>query len=215
MSAPAPDPLPVPTNFEPPTFGGYAGEPGRIRGVGFWPRVGARVIDLIVQYLIAVSAGFVFGVLVAVAARMAGQSASILLAKQGHPAFAVFVFALLGSVAYETTCEGWHGSTPGKLVLSMVVVQEDGTPCRPGPALVRSLAYFFDSLFFGIIAYLAMNKTPQEQRHGDVWAHTIVAKRSDAPAPSLRSGGRFASVFLFAAMADAALLMIGLLLGLR
>ena len=212
MSAPAPDPLPLPTSLEPPSFAGYAGEPGRLSGVGFWPRVGARVIDFIVQYVIAIATGFVFGIVVAVAARIAGRSTPILIGKQ--PGIAVFIFALLGMVAYEVICEGWHGSTPGKLVLSMVVVQEDGAPCRPKAALIRSLAYFLDSLFFGIIAYLAMQKTPQEQRHGDVWAHTIVAKRSDVLPSSLRSGGSFAAVLFFAAMADAALLMIGLLLSL-
>jgi uncharacterized RDD family membrane protein YckC len=212
MSASAPDPLLMPTNIEPPSFGGYAGEPGRIRGVGFWPRVGARVIDLVVHYLIALIAGFLFGIVVVVAARMAGQPPAMLFARRGQPGLALYFFALLGSVAYETICEGWHGSTPGKLVLSMVVVQEDGTPCRPGPALIRSFAYFFDALFFGLIAYLAMNKTPQEQRHGDAWAHTIVAKRRDVPTQSLRGIDRFVVAFLFAAMADAALIMIGLLL---
>lgn len=212
MSASAPDPLPVTTNIEPPSFGGYGGGPDGIRGVGFWPRVGARVIDSIVHFLIALFAGLLLGILLVIAARMTGQSASMLLAKQQHTGFTMFVFALLGTVAYETICEGWHGSTPGKLALSMVVVQEDGAPCRPGPALIRSLAYFLDSFFFGIVAYLAMNKTPQEQRHGDVWAHTIVCKRHDAPQQSLRSGGRFAAILLLAAMADAALLIIGMLL---
>ena len=41
-------------------------------------------------------------------------------------------------------------------MLSMVVVQEDGSPCRIGSALIRSLAYLIDSLFFGAIAYFAM-----------------------------------------------------------
>jgi uncharacterized RDD family membrane protein YckC len=212
MSAPAPEPLFVPPNFEPPSFGGYADEPGQLVGVGFWPRVGARVIDFAVQYLIAIPTGLVFGIMVGLAARLAGQTTPVLMGKQ--PGIAVFVFALLGTVAYEAVCEGWHGSTPGKLVLSMVVVQEDGAPCRPKAALIRSVAYFLDSLFFGIIAYLAMKRTPQEQRHGDVWAHTIVAKRIHLPAASLRSGSRFAAVLFFAAMADAVLLMIGLLLGL-
>lgn len=212
MSESAPGPLSIPTNIEPPSFGGYAGEPGRMQGVGFWTRVGARVINLIVHYLIALLAGFLFGIIAVVAARTAGQPPAMLFAKRGQQGLAVYLFALLGSVAYETICEGWHGSTLGKLLLSMAVVQEDGAPCRPGPALVRSFAYFFDALFFGLIAYLAMNKTPQEQRYGDVWAHTIVAKRRDVPTQSLRGIDRFVVAFLFAAMADAALIMVGLLL---
>jgi uncharacterized RDD family membrane protein YckC len=95
----------------------------------------------------------------------------------------LFAISLLGSVVLEAICEGFHGSTPGTLLLSMVVVQEDGSPCRPGSAWIRSIAYFIDSLFFGLIGYFNMPKNPQQQRHGDEWAHTIVCRRSDVAQP--------------------------------
>jgi hypothetical protein len=57
-----------------------------------------------------------------------------------------------------------------------------------------------------------MKKTPQEQRHGDEWAHTIVCRRSDAPPQSLRGGKRFLAVFFLATAVEAALLMVGLLI---
>ena len=78
--------------------------------------------------------------------------------------------ALLGSLAYRVICTSVHGSTLGKLAFSMVVAQEDGSPCRFGSATIRELGYFVDALFFGPIGYFAMQKTPQEQRHGDEWA---------------------------------------------
>lgn len=93
----------------------------------------------------------------------------------------------------------------------MVVVQEDGSPCRIGSALIRSLAYLMDSLFFGAIAYFATQGSPQKQRYGDEWGHTIVCKRPDAPSGTLRSGGRFALALLFAVLVDASFATIGLL----
>jgi hypothetical protein len=57
-----------------------------------------------------------------------------------------------------------------------------------------------------------MQKSVQQQRHGDEWAHTVVCKRSRAPQQNLRGGGRFALAFLLAATADSALIMAGLML---
>jgi uncharacterized RDD family membrane protein YckC len=212
MSTPTPHRPPAPINIEPPSFGGYAGLPGAIEGVGFWPRVGARVIDLIVHSLLGTCTGFLFGILLAIAAAIASQPLPLLLAKLSGGGFTLFVLSLLGSIGYQTICEGVHGSSVGKLVLSMVVVQEDGSPCRLGAALTRSLAYLVDALFFGLIGYFAMQKTPQQQRHGDEWAHTIVRKRSQVPPENLRGGGRFVLALFLAAMVDAALIMTGLLL---
>lgn len=112
----------------------------------------------------------------------------------------------------ETVGEGVHGSTLGKLLLGFVVVQEDGAPCRSGSAFIRSIAYFVDGLFFGLVGYFAMQKTPQEQRHGDEWAHTIVCRRAQVAPQNLRGFGQFAMVFLLAVMADATLIMTGLLI---
>jgi uncharacterized RDD family membrane protein YckC len=210
MSTPPPGPVPVSPSFEPFSFGGYVAQIGAIEGVGFWPRVVARIIDMIVHYFVGVCTGFLFGILLAIAAAAAGQPFPA--AKLRGLGFAVFFFSLLGSVAYSTICEGVHGSTLGKFVLSMTVVQEDGSPCRMRPALIRSLGYFVDSLFFGIVGYFAMRESPQNQRFGDKWAHTIVCKRSRVPGESLRGGGRFVLGLFLAAIVDAALLMVGLLL---
>jgi hypothetical protein len=60
-----------------------------------------------------------------------------------------------------------------------------------------------------------MQKSPQEQRHGDEWAHTIVCKRSDAPPQSLRAGGRFLGVLLLALVADGAFILVSLLMKLN
>jgi uncharacterized RDD family membrane protein YckC len=70
----------------------------------------------------------------------------------------------------------------------MVVVKEDASPCGVNAGLIRSLAYMIDSLFFGLVAYLQMNKSPQQQRLGDRWAGTIVVRRASLPAGSPAAG---------------------------
>ncbi|SRR5258707_9764548 len=205
-------PPPTPPGMQPLSFSGYVGTPGAIEGVGFWPRAGARIIDLILHYIVSICAGFVFGILLAVIAGLTGKPLPILLARLQHLGLTSFGLALLGSVAYFAICESLHGSTLGKLALNLVVVREDGSPCRLDAALLRSFAYFVDALFFGLVGYFAMQKTPQQQRYGDQWAHTIVCKRSHVRAENLRDGGRFMLALFLGMVADAALLIIGLAL---
>ena len=121
----------------------------------------------------------------------------------------MILFSILGSIGYHTVCEGLHGCTLGKRLLGMIVVQEDGSPSRLNPAFIRSLAFYVDGLFFGVIGYMAMKKTPQEQRHGDNWAHTMVCRRSDVSTPPNRS---FALILIAAIAIDSLLLAAGLIL---
>jgi uncharacterized RDD family membrane protein YckC len=186
----------------------YAGTPGAIPGVGFWPRAAARVIDFLLHIFLSSVIGFTVGLALAIAS--AGQPNPLLVARLRQNTMLGFILAILGSVAYEAVCEGFHGSTFGKRILSMVVVQEDGSPCRFVPALIRSFAYLVDSLFFGLVGYLAMQKTPQEQRHGDEWAHTVVCKRADAPSQSLGGNGRFLVVLFLALVTDGAFILFAL-----
>jgi uncharacterized RDD family membrane protein YckC len=204
----APSPPPLPSL----TFGGYAGQPGQLEGVGFWPRVLARVVDLVAHYFVMLFAGFGFGIMVGIAAVLTHTSTDAALAKFQGERFLPFLAGLVGATAYEIVCEAGHGSTLGKLVLGMTVVQEDGSFCRLGSAVKRSLAYYLDSLFFGLVGYFEMKGSPSEQRHGDKWAKTVVCKRSKLRPDQLRSGGRFAAMLLLGMAADAAAFLVSLTL---
>jgi uncharacterized RDD family membrane protein YckC len=193
-----------------PTFGGYATESASLEGVTFWPRVAARVIDLIVHYFSTYAAGLLFGTMMVIAS--GGHVPRAIIIRMRHPGVTGFVFALLGSLAYHVIFTSIHGSTLGKRLLSMVVVQEDGSPCGFKGSLIRELAYFVDAFFFGLIGYTAMQGSAQQQRHGDDWAHTVVCKRSRIAPDNLRGGGRFVVALTFAVLADAAFMMMGLLL---
>ena len=64
---------------------------------------------------------------------------------------------------------------------------------RRGGALGRSLAYFIDALFCGLVAYWVMSDSRWQQRLGDRWGKTIVMKASDiqpkfGPQPGIAGG---------------------------
>jgi hypothetical protein len=110
---------PAPPMFEVGSFGGYLDNAVAIEGVSFWPRVAARVIDLLVHYFIGFGAAMFFGILLAVAAGITGHSAALQYVKLRQVGMIGFITAILGSLAYNTICEGVHGSTLGKRVLSI------------------------------------------------------------------------------------------------
>lgn len=210
MSTPAQEFPNLPTSTPTLSFGGYATEAAGLPGVTFWPRVLARVIDYILHYCVTYAAGALFVALVLGAS--GGHMPPWVLFRFRHAGLTGFASGLIGFVIYNVICVTFHGSTLGKRLLSMVVVQENGTRCRFVPSVIRELAYFIDSLFFGLIGYMAMQKTYQEQRYGDQWASTVVCKRSDVIPEQLRSGGRFILALMLAVMVDAAAAMMGLLI---
>jgi len=114
--------------------------------------------------------------------------------------------------AYQVICTSVHGSTVGKLLLRMQVIQDDGSPCRPKSAILRELGYFVDALFFGVVGYFAMHEDPEQKRVGDGWADTIVCQRAQVPSTSKQTGMRFALGLLLGITTDMALLMTGWLI---
>ena len=120
-----------------PTFGGYAPQENHLEGVTFWPRVGARVIDLLVHYLVSFGSGILFVIMLVIAS--GGHASPVALARLEHTGVAGFAFALLGSFAYHVVFTSVHGSAVGKIALSMVVVQDDGSSCKFKGALIRIL----------------------------------------------------------------------------
>lgn len=80
-------------------------------------------------------------------------------------------------VLYTAISERLSGATLGKLLTGMRVVAEDGFPIGLRAALLRNLAFPIDALFFGLIAYSAVARSPTGQRVGDGWAKTVVIWR--------------------------------------
>jgi uncharacterized RDD family membrane protein YckC len=191
------------------TFGQYAKAEGMV-GVGFWPRVLARVIDLVAHYVAVFMWAAIFGLFLAIVAGAIGVPFADLFGRIGTTTARNYIAGLLGAVIYHWLCVWLHGSSLGKMLLGMVVLDEGGKPCGSKAALGRELAYFVDALFFGFVGYLAMSNSGREQRYGDQWNHTLVVKRAQADPAALRSTGRFVVVLFFAAFADAALLILSM-----
>jgi len=199
---------PVPEGL---SFGGYATSTGMV-GVGFWPRVGARLIDTIVHFLVSAIAGVV-GVIVAIfVAAATGQEAEALIDRISTTTFATFVFSLLGAVAYQAVTEGVAGASLGKRILGFTVIKEDGSDCTLRAAVIRSLGYLVDQMFFGVVGYMAMNRSVLQQRHGDGWAKTVVVSTKSLAPERKRGVWLFMGALLLGILADVAIMMTELVL---
>jgi uncharacterized RDD family membrane protein YckC len=153
-------------------------------GATFWVRVAARVLDSIALMAISWMAGVAAGVGLVVAGISPERAAGL------HAA--TLIGGGVAGLAYHAIAEAWVGATPGKLCLGLRVVAVDGGRASFGAALLRSLAYYVDALFFGMPAYSSMSTSePRRQRYGDLWAKTMVVSKSE---PGIRQVPSFAAV---------------------
>jgi uncharacterized RDD family membrane protein YckC len=164
-------------------------------GAGFWIRAGARLIDT----LCGVCLGFVVGIFAGIALVLLEHAGMIAPGWQygikGFNPIGVLL-GLVGNVLYHSLTEGMFGASLGKLILQLRVVDENGGPITIPKAILRNLGYFIDALFFGYVAYSSMKDSDLNQRFGDKWAHTVVARVGDIPATSNKGGEIFVLSFL-------------------
>lgn len=81
-------------------------------------------------------------------------------------------------VLYYILLEGYLGQTLGKMLFGIKVVREDnGEVPGLGAATIRTLLRIIDSLFFYLVAFIAVLLSAKRQRIGDVVAHTLVVAR--------------------------------------
>lgn len=145
--------------------------------VGFWPRAGARAIDLIATLLISTTGAFL-GALILGLLEVAGVISPGSAERIDHPAPLWSIVGFIVPVFYDSIAEATGGTTVGKLLLGYRVCRLDGRRPSILQALGRNFAYFIDSLFFALPAYNAMKSSPLNQRLGDKWAGTVVVRRS-------------------------------------
>lgn len=108
----------------------------------------------------------------------------LLLDALGEFGSGVFVLALfLINWWYAVLFEVLHqGRTPGKQIMGLRVVHDDGTPVGWSASLLRNLLRFVDMLPFGYsVGAFACLQHPQFKRLGDLAAGTLVIYR-DTPA---------------------------------
>ena len=173
------------------------------KGVPFWPRAGARIIDMVLHYAVALVGGVCAGIVIAILAVARNRNPDSVM-QQATSGVLPFLGALVGATLGGTVMEAVHGSTFGKRILGYVVLGENGAPCTLTQAFKRNLLYLVDSLFFGVIAWNVMKQSPSNQRYGDQWADTIVRERKDVSPSVLRSDGTFVVAVLAGCAVDAA-----------
>jgi uncharacterized RDD family membrane protein YckC len=182
-----------------------------LEGAGFWIRAVARILDLLVHIAVSIVAGFVTGIVIVVVALMLHADASVVLARIGDTQFLGYVAALLGGLWLHVSCEGLHGSSLGKRICGLTVVDESGGPAKMMAAARRDLAFYVDSLFFGVVAWNKMKESPRRQRIGDIWGHTLVVRIKDLPEASRRSALRFVGAFALGVVGDGVILSVELI----
>jgi uncharacterized RDD family membrane protein YckC len=85
----------------------------------------------------------------------------------------------------------WNGQTPGKRMLRLRVIREDGRPVTLWEAAARNLLRVFDMMPFPFysIGLVSVFISDRDQRVGDFVAGTVVVREREAQAPT------FAEVF--------------------
>jgi uncharacterized RDD family membrane protein YckC len=142
-----------------------------IAGVG--SRGAAALIDTAIQAVLILVVIAMFGGGLAALSLVAGEPDVFGVAL----ALAIlFVFAATAGyyIVFEII---WSGQTPGKRIVGVRVMRENGYPIRPVDAVVRNLVRFVDSLPIGYaVGVLTMLCNARAKRLGDFAAGTIVVR---------------------------------------
>lgn len=129
-----------------------------LRPAGMVPRFAAFAIDLIIRFVLYMILGMALGI-------------------AGDFGFGFFLIGLfLIEWFYPVAFEVWRrGATPGKRVMGIAVVEDNGLPVTFASSVVRNLLRFVDFLpaFYGV-AIVSMLLTRDFKRLGDLAAGTRV-----------------------------------------
>jgi len=188
-----------------PLVAGTSGSPAVLVSAGFARRMLARLVDFLLT-------GFLAGAFAALILRVLGGDESLL--DRGLPVagFEMWIASRLMMLSYHGVAESLGGTTLGKLIFGLDVVGEDGAPISLGRGLLRNLWVLVDGLLFGVVAYIAMQRSPRRQRLGDRHARTLVVHRRDLPAASRRRTATIAHGILIGLAFAAAICAIAILL---
>jgi uncharacterized RDD family membrane protein YckC len=167
-----------------------------IAGIG--SRGAAAIVDTLIQSVALIV------VLVALAAGLAAANAFL-----GSGAGAGVLFIALFALALFLVADGyfmlfeilWNGQTPGKRMVGIRVIRENGYPMRPIDAVIRNLVRLVDWLpgAYGI-GVLTMLLNKRAKRLGDFASGTIVVREGSRgaaaplmPTPTEPRGVRLSS----------------------
>ncbi|MBW6508802.1 MAG: zinc-ribbon domain-containing protein [Desulfuromonadales bacterium] len=153
----------------PPMPGVYSNPMDAVPKATFWMRAVATLVD----------AAIVFGLQMILGGILALAGTVTVVGSDGgggETAFIVHFFSYLISFTYYIFFTGYCGQTPGKMVLRIKVVRQDGSPISYGRAAFREVpAKFLSGIIFGI-GYLMVIFDEQKRALHDRLADTYVIK---------------------------------------
>lgn len=151
----------------------------------------AVAIDHFIQYLTIFIVAWAFISWSGISERGLGESPDVILQEMSKWTIAIMIIVLfLLFTGYFIFFEWlWNGQTPGKRLMKLRVIREDGRPITLWEAIARNLLRIFDNLpwFFlpiysiGLISIFLNNR---DQRIGDMFAGTVVIRERTDEAPS-------------------------------
>jgi uncharacterized RDD family membrane protein YckC len=160
-------------------------------GKRFGVRAGAYIIDTVIINAASFAGGMAGVLMLSIVLAVAGRPLVPASTQQPQMLQGMLVGLALG-ILYFSIFEWLYGASPGKVILKLRVVREDGRRPGIGAALLRGLFRLVDGLLFGIPAALAMKGNPLRQRIGDRYAHTVVVGHRDPVIRQRRSWVWFA-----------------------
>lgn len=157
-----------------------------VEGKSFGIRAIAYIIDIVIIYGVSFLSGLVGVILLTLVVALLKRGL-MPISTPKNSIFDDFLLGLLISITYFGFFEWLYGATPGKAVLGLRVVKEDGKKSGLISVIVRGLFRFIDGLFFCIPAIVSMSQNSLRQRLGDKVAHTLVLSHRDSLIQKKRS----------------------------
>ncbi len=176
-------------------------------GAGFARRLLAHILDFIYMILLYIISAIPAMMILAVLERVGRVEGGWLERMEDSSSLYDNLTEIMVFIAYHTISEGMHGSTLGKALCRIRVISMTGTPCSMRAALIRSLGFYVDALFFGLVGYLKMSNSPLNRRHGDVWAKSLVVHTRNIAGHHQRSISEFFLGLLLSTMVTVLIVM--------
>ncbi len=159
----------APMAYEPPPPAWDAAAPVEGEPAGFWIRFLAYLLDSVIMSAIGL---LIAGPIGFFAFRVASERPELMMPLMGAAYLAVMAVSLL----YLLYFWGSKGATPGKKILGLRIVRDDGVePMGWGKAFVRILGYMVSSMVFSI-GFLMIAFSKDKRGLHDIIAKTHVYK---------------------------------------
>lgn len=150
----------------------------------------AVAIDHFIQYLAVITAYWAFASLAGITVFGAEEPTDFFaeMPKWTYAILIIVIFLIFSGyfILFEWL---WNGQTPGKRLLKLRVIREDGRPITLWEAIARNLLRIFDAApGFAIPIYsvglIAIFSSSRDQRVGDMFAGTVVIRERLDEAPT-------------------------------